>query len=92
VTSLAGQHLRAAVWWAKDRSLTAPVFVDEVRRAMDALARLPNAGVVATETGDPGVLRLFVHRIHYYVDYRVKSDEVQILALLPEAWVDHPPI
>lgn len=64
-------------------------FLSEVRTATDRLARRPEAAPAIMND----VRRAGVHRFPYDVIYRIKSDAIEIVAIMhhrraPEYWID----
>lgn len=79
----AGEIRRAAAWWCSHRSKAPSAFREDLRQAFALLSAQPQVGVRARDVTLPGVRRLHLTRIRYYVYYRVLLDAevVQILAL-----------
>ncbi len=54
---------------------------DELTEAFSLLSSQPGIGVPTLSAKTKGVRRVHLARVHYYLYYRVRGDEVQILAL-----------
>ena len=72
---------RAATWWDDNRSLAPEAFDEELSEAFSLLSREPSIGVPVTGTRTLGVRRLHLARIHFFLYYRVRGEEVQVLRI-----------
>ena len=82
VTKRAHAHIeQAATWWEKNRLLAPGALNEELAEAFSLLSAQPSIGVSALNTKTKGVRRVHLARVHYYLYYRVRGDEVQVLAL-----------
>ena len=72
---------RAALWWEQNRPLAPEALHEELAEAFLLLSSQPAIGAPALNTRTPGVRRVHLARVHYYLYYRVRDDEVQVLAL-----------
>ena len=72
---------RAANWWDDNRPLAPEAFDEELSEAFSLLAVEPGIGVPVSNTRTPGVRRLHLARIHYFLYYRVRGEEVQVLRM-----------
>jgi plasmid stabilization system protein ParE len=70
---------RAATWWDDNRSLVPEAFDEDLAEAFSLLSSQPGIGVPVTNARTPGVKRLHLARIHYFLYYRVGGEEVQVL-------------
>jgi plasmid stabilization system protein ParE len=70
----------AAAYIACDSRTYAASFVRKVRATARSLKRLPVAGALVLEVGDPSIREIFV--ANYRLIYRVESDRVAILRLI----------
>jgi toxin ParE1/3/4 len=70
---------RAARWWDDNRQLAPEAFDEELSEAFSLLSVEPGIGVPVTNTRTPGVKRLHLARIHYFLYYRVRNEEVEVL-------------
>jgi plasmid stabilization system protein ParE len=82
VTKRADAHIdRAAAWWEENRQLAPTALKEELDEAFSLLSVQPAIGAPALNVKTKGVRRIHLARVHYYLYYRVRGDEVQILAL-----------
>ncbi len=83
VGSAARAITEAAEWWVANRPKAPSAFADELSRAVQLLASQPSIGAQARNVKLPGVRRVHLQRIHYYLYYRVRADTntVDVLAL-----------
>jgi plasmid stabilization system protein ParE len=54
-------------------------FADDLRRLRQSLGRFPEMGKATEEVPVPGILRFVLGA--YLVDYEIRADEIQILAI-----------
>lgn len=84
VTRRASREIReVSKWWKANREKAPNAVKEELQRAFDLLARQPLIGSPALNERLPGVRRLHLSRIRYYLYYRLRDDEtkIEILAL-----------
>jgi len=82
VTRRADAHIeRAAVWWEQNRPSAPRALEDELTEAFSLLSSQPGIGAPALNAKTKDVRRVHLARVHYYLYYRVRGGEVQILAL-----------
>ncbi|MGH8738159.1 MAG: type II toxin-antitoxin system RelE/ParE family toxin [Burkholderiales bacterium] len=72
---------RAATWWDDNRSLAPEAFDEDLAEAFSLLSAQPGIGVPVTNARTPGVKRLHLARIHHFLYYRVRGEEVQVLRI-----------
>lgn len=72
---------RAAAWWDENRPLAPEAFDDDLSGAFSLLSIEPGIGVPVTNARTPGVRRLHLARIHYFIYYRVWGEEVHVLRI-----------
>ena len=72
---------RAAQWWDDNRDLAPEAFDEELAEAFLLLASEPGVGAPMTAARAVGVRRLHLARIRYHLYYRIRGNEVEILAL-----------
>ena len=85
VVPKAQRHIREAVaWWRDDRPKAPRAVTDELRHAFRILRSQPGIGAIARNATLPGVRRLHLARIRYYLYYRADVDRavIDVLALL----------
>ena len=70
-------------WWQENRPAAPEALEEELRRAFALIRHHPSLGARATNAKLPGVRRIHLSRIHYYLYYRVRlsPDVVEVLAL-----------
>jgi len=72
---------RAALWWDENRPLAPEAFNEDLAEAFSLLSAEPSIGVAVSNVRTPDVRRLHLARIHYYLYYRVRGGQVEVLAL-----------
>ena len=72
---------RAATWWDDNRPLAPEAFDEDLAEAFSLLSAQPRIGVPVTNARTPEVKRLHLARIHYFLYYRVRGEEVQVLRI-----------
>jgi plasmid stabilization system protein ParE len=72
---------RAQRWWKVNRPAAPLAIREDLKSAFSLLLRQPSVGVPITSTRLPGVRRLHLGRIGYYLYYRVKINEMVVLSL-----------
>jgi plasmid stabilization system protein ParE len=75
------QIIKASDWWQANRSKAPQAFEEAIESAFDLLSFQPNVGVKVSGTRLPGVRRLHLSPIRYYLYYRVSDAGVEILSL-----------
>lgn len=70
-------------WWRANRTKAPNALEEELRTALDLIATTPGIGAVARNVVLPGVRRLFLNRVNYFMYYRPKPDShvVEVVAL-----------
>lgn len=82
VTKRAERHIdEAASWWEQNRPHAPGAVDEELAETFSLLATQPGIGAPALDTKAKDVKRVLLARIHYRLYYRVRGDEVQVLAL-----------
>lgn len=74
------QFATAAAWWAQNRPAAPDAIRDELDGILDLLRVQPAIGTIARRATLPGVRRVTLTRVRYYVYYRVAGDAIQVLA------------
>ena len=72
---------RAALWWDKNRPLAPAAIDQDLAEAFSLLSVEPGIGALVLSARVQGVRRLHLARIRYYLYYRVRGSEVEVLAL-----------
>ncbi|MDE0823590.1 MAG: type II toxin-antitoxin system RelE/ParE family toxin [Dehalococcoidia bacterium] len=67
VASAARQIEEAASWWSANRTAAPAAFRDDLEQAFSLFSEQPNIGAVATNPSLPGVRRVFLSRIRYFL-------------------------
>jgi plasmid stabilization system protein ParE len=84
VTRRAAREIRAAsTWWDENRPAAPDAFREAVEKAFELISTQPEIGAMATNVKLPGVRRILLSRIRYYLYYRVKSKPhaVEVVAI-----------
>jgi plasmid stabilization system protein ParE len=74
------QVRQAADWWAANRPAALGAVGADFGEAVSLLAEQPGIGAQYQGTRTPGVRRLFLSRIKYFVYYKVENDCLHVLA------------
>jgi plasmid stabilization system protein ParE len=86
----AKQVQKAAEWWEQNRPAAPGAIGADFGEAVVLLAEQPGMGSKYEGARAPGVRRLFLGRVGYFIYYKVKGDTLQVLALW-HASRDHQP-
>jgi len=75
--------LDADAWWKVNRPEARGAVPEELRRAFRLIALQPEIGAHALNARLAGVRRVHLSRIHYFLYYRLRSDQkaIEVLAL-----------
>jgi len=87
----ASQVRRAAEWWAQNRSAAPGAIRTDFGEAVALLAEQPGLGAKYEGARTPGVRRLFLGRVRYFIYYKVEGDTLHVLALW-HASREHQPV
>ncbi len=70
-------------WWRANRTKAPDALEEELRTALDLIATTPGIGAVARNVALPGVRRIVLNRVNYYLYYRPKPESrmVEVVAL-----------
>ena len=71
----------AGAWWHANRPAARDLFRRELTRGFALITTHPEIGSRARDLEFPGVRRLHLSRIHYYLYYSVAGDTVEVLGL-----------
>ena len=74
------QITAAAAWWAVNRPAAPDAVFEDLDRTLELLRMQPEIGMIARSAMLPGVRRVALSRIRYFVYYRVVGDALQVLA------------
>ena len=87
----ASQVRKAAEWWAQNRSAAPNAVGADFGEAVALLAEQPGIGARFEGARAPGVRRLFLGRIGYFIYYKAENGTLQVLALW-HASREHQPV
>lgn len=76
----ASQIRKAAEWWLANRPAAPGAIGIDVRESVALLAEHPGIGAKYEGTRTPGVRRLFLSRVGYFIYYVAENGELRILA------------
>jgi plasmid stabilization system protein ParE len=70
-------------WWRLNRTKAPDALEEELRTTLEVLATTPGIGAVARNVALPGVRRIFLNRVNYFLYYRpkIESRVVEVVAL-----------
>jgi plasmid stabilization system protein ParE len=70
-------------WWRANRTKAPDALEEELTTALDLIATTPAIGAVARNVALPGVRRIFLNRVNYFVYYRPRAESrvVEVVAL-----------
>jgi plasmid stabilization system protein ParE len=86
----AKQVQKAAEWWEQNRPAAPGAIGADFGEGVALLAEQPGMGPKYEGARAPGVRRLFLGRVGYFIYYNVKGDTLQVLAFW-HASRDHQP-
>ena len=93
VTKRADGHIeRAAIWWEQNRPLSPGALDEELAEAFALLTSQSAIGAPALNTKTRGVRRVHLARVHYYLYYRVRGEQIVVLALWHTSRGTAPPL
>ncbi|MDR2239814.1 MAG: type II toxin-antitoxin system RelE/ParE family toxin [Zoogloeaceae bacterium] len=76
----ANQIHKAAEWWLVNRPAAPGAISADFGEAVTLLAEQPGIGARYEGSGTPGVRRLFLSRVGYFIYYKAEAGTLQILA------------
>ena len=75
------QFRKALDWWERNRDKAPMALLDDFIETRELIAETPSIGKVYRGRG-PGVRRVLMERVRYYVYYRLNADDdVEIIAI-----------
>ena len=77
----ASQVRKAAEWWAQNRPAAPGALRADFGEAVALLAEQPGIGAKYKGARTPGVRRLFLGRVRYFIYYKAEGDTLHVLAL-----------
>ena len=93
VTKRADAHIeKAAIWWAQNRPLAPGALDEEIAETFSLLISQPAIGAPALNAKAKGVRRVHLARVHYYLYYRIRREEIEVLALWHTSRGPSPPV
>jgi len=93
VTKRADGHIeRAAIWWEQNRPLSPGALDEELAEAFALLTSQSAIGAPALNTKTRDVRRVHLARVHYYLYYRVRGEQIVVLALWHTSRGTAPPL
>jgi len=81
----AAQVRQAANWWQENRPAAPGAVAIDFREAIALLAEQPRIGAKYEGARIPGVRRLYLSRIRYFVYYLASDDSLRVLAFWHES-------
>jgi plasmid stabilization system protein ParE len=82
VSARAASQIRiAAEWWAVNRPAAPEAIRQDIGGALELLARQPGVGTACICTRTPGVRRLLVGRIRYFIYYHPTPTTLEVLTI-----------
>ena len=92
VSARAADQVRgAAKWWAANRPAAPGAIAADFGESVALLAEQPGIGTKYAGTRTPGVRRLYLNRLRYFVYYKATNSELQVLAFW-HASREHQPV
>ncbi|HEY0143780.1 MAG TPA: type II toxin-antitoxin system RelE/ParE family toxin [Thermoanaerobaculia bacterium] len=75
--------VEAKRWWRANRTKAPDALEEELVTTLDLIARSPTIGSIASNVALPGVRRIFLNRVNYFLYYRPMADTrvVEVVAL-----------
>ncbi len=70
----------AAAWWAETRQAAPGAIATDFGQAVSLLAAQPGLGARYEGSRTPGVRRLFLNRVGYFIYYRQQNGDLHVLA------------
>ncbi|HEX6099961.1 MAG TPA: type II toxin-antitoxin system RelE/ParE family toxin [Thermoanaerobaculia bacterium] len=70
-------------WWRANRTKAPDALEEELRTTLDLIASTPGIGAVARNVALPGVRRIFLNRVNYFLYYRPRTEShtIEVVAL-----------
>ncbi len=74
---------QAERWWRANRTKAPNALEEELRATLDLIATTPGIGAVAHSVALPGVRRIYLTRVNYFLYYRpnIEGGTVEVVAL-----------
>jgi len=87
----ASQVRKAAEWWAQNRPAAPGAIGADFGEAVALLAEQPSMGAPYKGARAPGVRRLFLGRVGYFIYYKAEDGTLQVIAFW-HARREHQPV
>lgn len=70
-------------WWRANRTKAPDALEEELRTTLELISSTPTIGAVARNVRLPGVRRIFLNRVNYFLYYRPDADarKIEVVAL-----------
>lgn len=82
ITPRAAREIRrVAQWWSANRQDAPGAVRADLEATLAILREQPGIGGEVENASSPGVQRFYLDRVKYWVYYRVRRDELQVLSL-----------
>lgn len=92
ISARAAAQIRAAdTWWAEYRPAVPDAVAADLAEAVALLAQQPGIGARYEGSRVPGVRRLFLNRVGYFIYYQADAASLNVLAFW-HASREHPPV
>jgi plasmid stabilization system protein ParE len=72
--------VRAADWWRENRPAAPGAIESDLKAAIDALIEQPGIGSKVENARDAETRRLYLARTRYFVYYRQRGDNLEVIA------------
>jgi len=72
---------RIVQWWAINRPAAPGAVRKELQNVLDLLLVQPDIGAAVEEASSPGVRRFHVERIRYWLYYRVRDNQLEVVSV-----------
>lgn len=76
----ANEVRKAAHWWAEHRPSAPGAVATDFAESVALLAQQPGIGAEYEGSRTPGVRRLFLNRVGYFLYYKAEAGELKVLA------------
>jgi plasmid stabilization system protein ParE len=76
----AGEVRKAAAWWLLNRPAAMGAVATDFTEAVALLAEQPGIGAKYIGSKTPGVRRLFLSRVKYFIYYRADEQSLNVVA------------
>jgi plasmid stabilization system protein ParE len=77
-----GHVEEAGSWWTENRTKAPGALAEELANALQLVASQPDIGAMARNVRLPGVRRVLVRRVNYYLYYRLIASPTRIIQVV----------